>query len=57
MLRERREKVAYQLSEGACLDNMVEYAKSVGRCEEIRDLLEMTYEDIIPGNVFSKEVT
>jgi len=36
---------------------MIEYAKLVGHCEEIKDLLEMIYEDMIPGNVFSKEVT
>jgi len=41
--------VASQLAEGACLDNMIEYAKSVGRCEEIKDLLGMTYEDMIPN--------
>ena len=48
VLRERREKVAFQLVEGACLENMTEYAKAVGRCEEIRDLLEMTWEDMQP---------
>ena len=48
VLRERREKVGEQLCRGACLDNSCEYAKAVGHCEEIKDLLDLTYEDMLP---------
>ncbi len=48
VLRERRVKVAEQLCQGACLGSEIDHAKAVGRCEEIKDLLEMTYEDMRP---------
>jgi hypothetical protein len=47
VLRERREKIAEQLAAGLCLGAEIEHAKAVGRCEEIKDMLELTYEDML----------
>ena len=43
--------MAFQLAAGGCLDNMTGYSKAVGHFEEIKDLLEMTYEDMLPKKV------
>jgi hypothetical protein len=48
VLRERREKIAEQLVRGACLDDNIAHARAVGRADEIKDLLEMTYDDMLP---------
>ena len=48
VLRERREKVAEMLCRGKCINDETGHARAVGRCEEIMDLLEMTYEDMLP---------
>jgi hypothetical protein len=46
VLRERKDKISAQLGEGACLGNDCEHGKAVGRCLEIKDLLEMEFEDL-----------
>lgn len=45
ILRERMEKIAYGLAEGACED-MAQYSEAVGRFKEISDLIKMDYEDM-----------
>ena len=46
VLKERKEEIANQLANGVCHD-MTEYAFAVGKCREIKDLLEMTYEEMV----------
>ena len=48
VLRERMELMAHGLARGSCLGNEIEHGKAVGRYGEIKDLLDMTYEDIVP---------
>ena len=46
ILKERQNKVAHGLGNGAALDAPIIYAEAVGRYREIDDLLKMSYEDM-----------
>lgn len=48
VLRERMDLIAHRLAQGACLGNEPEHGKAVGHYGEIKDLLDLTYEDIVP---------
>ena len=45
---ERREKLKEGMAGGAYLGRDAEHGMAVGRCEEIDDFLNMTYEDMLP---------
>lgn len=51
MLFERMNTIAHALAKGSCMGNIgaspVHYGESVGRYEEIQDLLNMTYKELM----------
>lgn len=46
VLRERKDKIAHGLGDGAALDSSEQYGVAVGRYREINDLLGMTFDDM-----------
>lgn len=46
MLRERQDKIARQLANGACLGDDASHGIAVGRYREIEDLLGMDFDDM-----------
>lgn len=51
ILRERQNKIAHSLAQGACLKDPEEHGIAVGRYQEIEDLLAMSYEDMLPEEI------
>jgi len=47
ILQERKNKIAHMLGNGACLADEIEHGVSVGRYQEIDDLVKMTYKDML----------
>lgn len=49
MLKERMNKIAHSLADGGATDSQTIYNQMVGRYKEIKDLTEMTYQELIGG--------
>ena len=49
MLKERMDKIAHGLADGAATDSQTIYNQSVGRYKEIKDLLDMNYKELMGG--------
>jgi len=47
MLKERMDKIAHGLANGAAVGDQDIYNESVGRYKEIKDLTEMTYAELM----------